>query len=108
MTSGQTSHITVTYRDSGIDVTRIYAISEHISCDLDRHMQKPTGKDLQSWLVKRGCRLDSADGPAVVWHGADGTKVEEYYRDGRRYRENGPAIVKSFADGSTEKTIPSR
>ena len=103
MTGNETLHIRVTYKDSGIKITRIYAVSEHISCDLDRHMQKPTGKDLQAWLEKKGCRLDCSDGPAVVWHGADGTMVEEYYRDGKKHREGGPTVVWRFTNSPTEE-----
>jgi len=127
MTGKQTSHVTVSYTNGRSDITRTYAVNEDILQELDRHKQNPTGKDLQSWLENKGCRLDSADGPAfarsttdgsthevhyragkmhrengpaVVRRDPDGTVVEEYYRDGKRHREDGPAIFTRFANGS--------
>ena len=101
MTGSQTAHITVTCWDSGSEITGVYAVNEDISRELDRRIKKPAGKHLQAWLEKKGCRLDSSDGLAVVWHGTDGSTVETYYREGSRHREGGPAFVKRTADGST-------
>jgi uncharacterized protein len=127
VTSSQTSHIKVTYTDSGVEITAVYAVNEEISRELGRRTQRPTGTDLQAWLESKGCRLDSTsgpafvrrhetgemeeyyyrdgrphreDGPAAVWHFADGAMIEEYYRDGKLHREDGPAAVRRFADGA--------
>jgi hypothetical protein len=128
MTGNQASHITVTCRDGGDEITSVYAVNEDISRELDQRIKKPTGKDLQAWLETKGCRLDcpaepafvrrTADGsteecyyrngkqhreggPAFVKRTADGGAVEAYYRDGKQHREDGPAIVKRYADGAT-------
>jgi hypothetical protein len=73
VTGSQASHITETYRDGGAEITHIYAVNEDISRELDRRIKKPAGKHLQAWLEKKGCRLDSSDGLAVVWHGTPPT-----------------------------------
>jgi hypothetical protein len=103
MTGNQASHITVSYKDTvqGAEITYIFAISEEISRELDRHMQKPTGKDLVAWLDDKGCKLDCSDGPAVVRRWADGSSSDVYFRDGELHREDGPALVRREADGST-------
>ena len=101
MTGSETSHITVTYQDSGDEITSMYAVNGDILRELGRLLKKPTGKDLHSWLKAKGCKLDSCDGPACVRRFASGTLAEEYYRDGKRHRARGPAIVWHYADGST-------
>jgi len=101
MTGSQTSHLTLTCRDSGVEITSIYAVKEDIRRDLDRHEQKPTGKDLQAWLESKGCQLDSSGSPAYLKRYADGSTVKKYYRDGKLHRKGGPAEVRYSADGST-------
>ncbi len=101
MSNNQTSHITVTYTDSGNETTRIYAISKDIQSELDRLIRKPTGEDLQAWLEDRGCELDCSDGPAMVWHQGTGFSYEGYYRDGKKHREDGPALVMRRPDSFT-------
>jgi hypothetical protein len=102
MTGNQASHITVSYKDTvqGAEITYIFALSEEILRELDRHMRKPTGKDLVAWLDDKGCKLDCPDGPAVVRRGADGSSSDVYFRDGELHREDGPALVRREADGS--------
>ena len=73
VTGGQNSHITVTYKDRSTETSLIYAVSEDVSCELGRHIKNPTGKDLEEWLEKRGCQLDSSGGPAVVRRNANGS-----------------------------------
>jgi hypothetical protein len=101
VTGDRTSHITVTYRDGGGEITCIYAISEETLRELGRHAKHPTGKALQAWLKSKGCRLDSSGGPAYVCRFLDGSTEEYYYRDGKLHREGGPAFVKRTADGAT-------
>lgn len=103
MTGDQTAHITVSYRDSDAEITGVYAVNEHISRELGHHMRKPVGKELAMWLEKKGCRLDSPDGPALVRRTTDGATGEAYYRDGKYHRQGGPAISSRHADGSTEE-----
>ena len=106
MTDNQDSHITVTYRDDDAEITCIYAISEDTLRDAQAwssHQTNATGKDLQAWLERKKCQLDSSGGPAYVRRNADGSRVETYCRDGRWHREDGPAFVRRFGDGSTEE-----
>jgi hypothetical protein len=103
------SHITVTYGHGGdevnrVEVTRVYAVNKDISRELGQHIEKPNGEDLRAWLEAKGCPLDSSGGPAYVVCFADGSTVEEYYRDGKRHREDGPAVVWRKADGTMEDT----
>jgi len=46
MTGKGTLHIAVSYRDSGVEITRTYAVREEVSRDLDRYVKRPDGKDL--------------------------------------------------------------
>jgi hypothetical protein len=101
MTGGQTSHLTVTYKETGVEIARIYAISEDTLCELGRSIRRPTGKALRTWLETKGCRLDSPEGPAFVRRFADGSTIEEYYQGGRLHRENGPAYIRHCVDGRT-------
>ena len=101
MTGDRTPHITVTYRNGRAEITSVYTVNEEISRELDRHIKKPGGEDLQAWLEKKGCQLDSSGGPALVWRFASGTTEEMYYREGRLHREDGPALVWCYANGST-------
>lgn len=98
MTGGQTSHITVSYRDSGAEIDSIYAVNEDISREFG--LLKLSGKDLKAWLESRRCRLDSSDGPALIVRFSR-TTTEYYYRNGKPHREDGPAYVVRYADGST-------
>jgi hypothetical protein len=107
MTADRNSHIKVSYTDGGVEITRIYAVSDEISRALgwkkDWLGRKPTGRVLWAWLGQQGCHLDCSDGPASVRHYPDGSSWEGHYRDGEAHREVGPAIVRRFADGSTEE-----
>jgi len=105
MTGNQTSHITVTYRDTDInaDYTGIYAVSAEMSRELDQLREKPTGKDLQAWLDQKGCKRDCADGPADVLDFGGGTVWQRYFRDGKLHREDGPASIFRHPDGPTEE-----
>jgi hypothetical protein len=94
-----TSHIKVNYKVNGVQVSRIYAVTDDIWREqFGRHVE---GKDLQVWLETRGCQLDSSDGPALVRRGADGSTRRAYYRNGALHREDGPALIVRDADGST-------
>ena len=99
----RTAHITVSYKDSGDEFTRIYAVNEEISRELRQETQKPTGKALRTWLENKGCQLDSSDGPAYVWRYASGSTSEHYYTDGKLHREAGPATIWRSADGTTSE-----
>lgn len=102
MASGRTQHMTVSYRNGGAEIIGVYAVNEEISRELNRRMEKLGGEDLQAWLEIKGCRLDSSSTPAFVWRSADGlTTMEKYYREGRLHREDGPALVWRYANGST-------
>jgi hypothetical protein len=109
MTGGQTSHLTVHYSDGESTYTAVYAVNKDIVHKLNWKKalcfflgrKEPTGRALQEWLETKGCKLDSADGPAFVRHHPGGFRVEVHYRDGKKYREDGPARVVRFSDGST-------
>ncbi len=51
MSSDQTTHITVSFKDGGLDMTSIYAVNEDVLRELDRTKnwmgRKPTGKKLE-------------------------------------------------------------
>lgn len=101
VTGDRTSHITVTYREAGVEISRVYAISEDTLCERGQSLRRPTGKALRAWLETKGCRLDSPEGPAFVRRFADGATIEEYYQGGRLHREEGPAYIRHCADGTT-------
>lgn len=68
MTVGQTSHITMTYKDNGDEITCVYMIGRDTLRDAmiwSSQQHNPTGQDLQRWLQIKGCRLDCAEGPAL-------------------------------------------
>jgi hypothetical protein len=96
----RTSHITVICWDSGVEITRIYAVNQEIAREFGQK-HNPSGRGLLAWLEAKGCRLDSSDRPAYVRRSADGVREEYYYRNGKQHREDGPAVVRREADGST-------
>jgi uncharacterized protein len=98
--TGELSHITVSYRDKGAEITQIYAINDEISRELSR--QNLSGRNLQEWLEDKGCQLDSPNGPASVI-AAYGMTVQEYYRNGKLHRDDGPAHILRALDGSTKE-----
>jgi len=101
MTGNQTSHITVTLEAIGSTITETYAVNEGVLRELNQLPQKPTGAALSRWLINKGCRYDSLDGPAYVSRNAAGVVTfEEYFRDGRKHREDGPAVIWYNTDGS--------
>lgn len=105
MTGTQTSHITVTCKNGGTEITRIYAVNEDALRDAQlwsNQQNNPTSKALGAWLETKGCRLDSSSGPACVLRWADGSTREEYYRDGKLHRELGPATIERNTHGTTE------
>jgi hypothetical protein len=105
------NHITVrSIDDAGGERICTYAVSEEIFRDLREANRKTkwwqrklTGMKLQNWLEKNGCKLDNPDGPAYVFHGANGLTQERYYRNGKQHREDGPARITRNPDGSTEE-----
>jgi hypothetical protein len=43
------------------------------------------------------------DGPAYIWYNLDGTKAfEKWHKDGEYHREDGPALISYFDNGSKE------
>lgn len=102
MTGDQTSHITVTYRIGSKEITCTYAISETMLRDAQIWQQekKPAGEDVERWLERKGCQLDSSDGPAFAERHDDGFSAEAYYNKGKLHRDVGPALVYHYATGS--------
>jgi len=50
----------------------------------------------------RNGKMDRADGPAWIWRNADGVATEEqYFRNGKMHRDDGPARIVRNPDGST-------
>jgi len=99
MTGSHISHVTVTYTSYGVGLTCVYAVNEDVVRELKRQVNKPTGNDLNAWLNKRGCKLDSSDGPALVRQNENGSTEESYFRDGKLHREDGPAVL-TVSNGS--------
>jgi|ERR1017187_339953 antitoxin component YwqK of YwqJK toxin-antitoxin module len=98
MIGDKDSHVTVSYEFGGVEITRVYAISE----DMLTEAQPRAGKDLQEWLADKGCALDSADGPAISIR-VGSILIERYYRNGKLHREEGPACVGRDSAGSREE-----
>lgn len=48
----------------------------------------------------RNGNRDRADGPAYVETRANGSRIEKYFHDGKLDRADGPAHVQRFADGT--------
>jgi hypothetical protein len=103
MTGNPTSHITVTHKTGEAEITSIYAVSEETLREAQILQQKATGHAVKAFLENKGCHLDSDSGPAYIERRADGSTVEEYYRDGKHDREDGPACIERKADGSTDQ-----
>lgn len=107
MADEQGSHITVNYKSNGYDITSTYAVSKDslrraISWSNEAN-NIATGANLAQWFANDGCKLDSFEGkPAQVLRKANGSTEEYYYRDGKKHREDGPAVVYRCADGTTE------
>jgi hypothetical protein len=103
MPGNPTSHITVTYKLGEAEITGIYTVSEETLREAQILQQKADGSAVNAFLERKGCHLDSDSGPAYVEFRADGSTVEEYYRDGKHHREDGPACIERKADGSTDQ-----
>jgi hypothetical protein len=106
MTGSKSSHIRVTRRIGEGETIRIYAVADGTLSEAQLWLSQqtlPNGRDLQVWLGKKGCRLDSSNGPAFILRSAFGATLEMYYRAGTLYRKDGPAVV--WADGLTAEEI---
>jgi hypothetical protein len=126
----KTSHITVTtklesrwvgggdldgYWSPVVECIYVYAVSKKITRKLGWKRNwlgwKPSGEKLKEWLEENGCQLDSDGGPALVRHETEDCgcciyktdMTQSYYRDGKLDREDGPAVVRRLADGSTRE-----
>ena len=64
MTGSETSHITVTYQDSGDEITSMYAVNGDILRELGRLLKKPTAKTCTHGLKPR----DASSIPAMARH----------------------------------------
>jgi hypothetical protein len=108
MTGNKTSHIAVSYKSNGYDITDTYAVSEDSLRDAlfwaNDAANSATGQNLAQWFAKQGCKVDSFEGkPARVLRGPDCSTEEYYYRDGKKHREDGPAVLYRDADGTTAR-----
>jgi len=52
-----------------------------------------SGADEEGGILPRW-REASRDGPAVIWHGPNGSTKQQYYRDGKFLRQDGGAVIK--------------
>ena len=106
MSDDQNWHVTLTYKRTPYsynkevaDFSLTFAVNEDIARDF--RAQTLTDKELEVQLTKRGCHLvDWSNGPGAVWRYSDGTTEEFYYRDGKIHRDDGPAWIFRYADGS--------
>jgi hypothetical protein len=98
MTGDQTVHVSVSYEFGGAEITRIYAVGQHLLT-----APRPSaGRELKKWLADKGYPLDSSEGPALKIRSAGGSIViEEYYCKGKLHRQDGPAHVRHDSDGAT-------
>ena len=107
MTGNQHSHVTVKYTDSEhAEIMLIYAI-DAVTIDAAKEWAKtqanPTAFDFHKWLRSRHCGLDCIDGPAMTKRCPDGATHEQYYRNGKLHREDGPAVIIRDSSGFVEK-----
>jgi hypothetical protein len=106
MTGNQATYISVTFTESEIETSCVYAVDAIALHDARAWLagqKKPTAEEMHQWLEKRGCRLGSPEGPALVRHFPDGSTEESYYKDGVKHRADGPAYVRRFASGTIQE-----
>jgi len=105
------THVTVSYTtsypDASVENRMTYAVSQKTSREEKiwqaRQQTPPSGKDVKDWLVSHGASLDREDGPAYIGIWNDGSTEEAYLHNGKLDRADGPAHVWCHADGSTEE-----
>jgi hypothetical protein len=108
MSSEQTTHISVTIYSGNDRGIYTYAISEDKLRQAELRLNSRddrNGRVLKEWLEMHGCPLDSDYEPAVSWYREDGSRLEEYYSNGKLHRVGGPAYVESnlFGDVVVEE-----
>jgi hypothetical protein len=99
------THIELHFRQNEVDVTAWYCVTAGMSRAAESWLGKQQGSgrlaiNLRNWLDSQGAMLDQIDGPARVEIAPDGSRVEEWYRDGRLDRADGPAYVGVGSDGT--------
>ena len=67
--------------------------------DLSKDNRSPTAQAAHIALKNHGAKLDRVDGPAYVTIGLS-FRAEEWFRDDKRHRVDGPASVVFNGDGS--------
>lgn len=98
-------HVQIEFRENSVDVTFCYGLDEQTLRAAQIELAKKGGKmsaaELSDWVSDHGGCLDCDTGPAFTATGANGLRLEEWYRDGKVHRDNGPASRLALPDGST-------
>jgi hypothetical protein len=99
------SHIELHFTENGADFSLCYAMDERAPQEAEdwsagRVRTEESARRLRDWFNAHGGKLDRADGPACVEIHANGTRIEQWYRDGKLHRANGPAHIAIHADGT--------
>jgi len=103
------AHVTVSGKldDDYTAVTATLAVSPKTLRDekIWQAQQKapPSGAAVVGWLIHRGGKLDSQDGPALIYHYTNGATTYRYIHDGQRDRQDGPAIIERSANGTVTR-----
>jgi len=107
MSSGEKSHVRLTYKRNASDITWIYRVDEEIlrSAQTWLALQNtvPTAEILADWFHKNGAALNCATGPSYISRDADGSIEERYCRDGLEHRDDGPAYSWRRSNGATSE-----
>jgi hypothetical protein len=102
------AHIEIHYRTTHNWVSRHYTVSEETLREAAAWVNevklatgyRPRATHLDTWLMEHHARLDCIDGPASMEITLTGDyRREEWYRNGKLYRENGPVLVEFEGPG---------
>lgn len=89
---------------SGPEVTEFFTLDTDTLHAARRWLARQKNIDLarfSGWLLDKGAKLDREDGPAVIRVFADGTYTESWYRANLVHCDNGPARKELRPDGSS-------
>ena len=102
----------VNFKENGADITCRYAVTAEILRQAriwSAQQTTPATAAQANWFNVNGAQLDSKDGPAYIETRANGTRIEEYWHDGKWDRADGKwdrADGKwDRADGPTSVTV---
>jgi hypothetical protein len=107
-TGNSPTHIELAFKQNAAEITCRFVVSPEIlrqaqiwyaKNQLTEAASLPA-LDIACWFASHGARLDRADGPARVEIRSDGSRIEEWFRDGKRHRSIGPARIYEHSAGN--------